>query len=118
MLRALEPDIAIITAERFGDGVFARGVLGAIHAAPREQAGDLSDADAEHLPGQDVIDALFQARNLVLEPFVKASGYLAEEHAGLSAWVKELRRLVRPEVRAAVVGGPRLGQRIEHPVRE
>jgi hypothetical protein len=34
--------------------VLAVGVLGAIHAAPREQAGDLRDADAEHLLRQDV----------------------------------------------------------------
>ena len=33
-------------------------VLGAIHAAPRQQGGDLRDLDAEHLLGQDVIHAL------------------------------------------------------------
>mgnify|MGYP003694230691 CR=1 FL=1 len=52
-------------AKRLGDGVLALGVLRAIHAPPRQQAGEIRDADAEHLLGQDVIDALFEVRNLV-----------------------------------------------------
>src|SRR5580704_1870952 len=31
VFEALEPDIAIVAGEGFGDGVFASGVLGAIH---------------------------------------------------------------------------------------
>ena len=38
------------------------GVLRAVHAPPREQAGEMRDADAEHLLGQDVIDALLEVR--------------------------------------------------------
>jgi hypothetical protein len=47
-----------------------------------------------------------------------AAGDLAEEHAGLRAGVEEGDGLVGPEIRAAVVRGPRLGQRVEHPVGE
>ena len=115
---ALEPDVAIVAGERFGDGVLAVGVLRAIHAAAREQAGELRDADAEHLLGQDVVDALFQVRNLALQPLGEAAGDLAQEHAGLREGVEEPHRPVGPDVRAAVVGGPRFGQRVQHPVRE
>ena len=118
VFEALEPDVAIVAGEGFGDGVFAGGVLGAIHAAPREQAGDLRDADAEHLPGQDVIDALFQVRNLVLQPLGEAAGNLAQEHAGFRAGIKELHRLVGPDICTLVIRTPRLGQRVQHTVGE
>ena len=55
VLGALEPDVAIVAGERLGDGVLALGVLRAIHAPARKQAGEMRDADAEHLLGQDVI---------------------------------------------------------------
>ena len=71
---ALEPDVPIVAGEGFGDGVLAGGVLRAIDAAPREQAGDLRDADAEDLLGQDVIHALFQIGNL-LAPILCSGGW-------------------------------------------
>ena len=104
--------------EALGDGVLAVGVLRAIHAPPRQQAGEVRDADAEHLLRQDVIDALLKVRDLVRQALGEAAGDLAQEHARLRARVEEPHRLVRPEVRAAVVGRPRLGQRVQHPVRE
>ncbi len=78
----------------------------------------MRDADAEHLLRQDVIHPLLQVRNLLLQPFGQAAGDLAQEHAGFRERVEELHRLVGPDVRAAVVGRPRLGQRVQHPVRE
>lgn len=118
MLHALEPDVAIVAGEGFADGMLAVRVLGAIHAAPREQARDLRDADAKHLPGEDVVHALLQIRNLLFQSLSEAAGDFAQEHAGFRAGVEELHRLVGPEVHAAVVGGPRPGQRVEHPVGE
>ena len=78
----------------------------------------MRDADAEHLLGQDVIDALLKVRNLARQALGEAAGDLAQEHARLRARVEERHRLVRPDVRAVVVGRPRLGQRVQHPVRE
>lgn len=116
VFEALEPDVAIVAGEGFGDGVLAVGVLGAIHAAPREQAGDLRDADAEHLPGEDVVHALLQIRNLLFQSLSEADRDLAQEHAGFRAGVQELHRVIGPDVRALVVRRPRLGQRVQHPV--
>jgi len=90
-------------------------MLGAINAAPREHGGDLRDADSKHLPGQDVVHALLQIRNLRLQSFVEPVGDLAQEHAGFGTGIEELHRLVRPDILAAIVCRPRLGQRIEHP---
>jgi hypothetical protein len=78
----------------------------------------LRDADAEDLLRQDVIHAFLQVGNLFLQSRGEAAGDLAEKHAGFRAGVEELHRLVGPDVRAAVVGSPRLGQRVEHPICE
>ena len=48
--------------ERLGDGVLAVGPLRAVDAAAGEQAGELGDADAEDLLGEDVVDALLAGR--------------------------------------------------------
>ena len=73
VLRALEPDVAVITVQPLGDRVLAVGVLRAINAAPCQQAGEIRDADTEHLLGQDVIDALSEVRNLGSQSFRKAA---------------------------------------------
>jgi len=115
-LRRLNQDVPVVGGEALGNGVLAFGVLRAIDAPARQQAGDLRDADAEYLLGQDMIYALRQVRNLLLQSLREAAGDLAEEHAGFRAGVQELHRLVGPEVRAIVAGRPRLGQRVQHPV--
>jgi hypothetical protein len=118
MLRALEPDVAIVGVETLGDGVLALSVLRAVQAAPRQQAGEIRDADAEHLLGQDVIDALHKVRHLVAQSLGQAAGDLAQEHARLGARIEKLHRLVGPNIRAIVVGRPRLSHSIQHPVRK
>ena len=50
------------------------GVLRAIDAPAREQAGEMRDADAEHLLRQDVIDALLEVGDLVL-PDLRSGGW-------------------------------------------
>ncbi len=118
MLHAFEPDVSGVILEGLGDGVFAVGELGAIDAAAGEEAGDAGDADAEDLFREDVIHALLQGGDLLLQAYGEAAGDLAEEDAGLGAGIEEGDGLVRPEVRAAVVGGPCLGEGVEHAVGE
>ena len=64
VLGTLKPDVARITVKALGNGMRAIGVLGAVHAAPRQQASEFRDADTKHLPGQDVIHPLLQVRHL------------------------------------------------------
>ena len=116
MFEALEPDVAIVAGERFGDGVLAGGVLGAIHAAPRQQGGDLRDADAEHLLGQDVVHALLPVGHRFFQSLIQTAGNLAQEHAGFGAGVEERHRGVGPDIFAAMIRRPRFGERVEHPV--
>ena len=116
VFEALEPDVAVIAVERFDDRVLAGGVLGAIHAAPREQGGDLRDADAEHLPGEDVVHSLLPVGNRFFQSLIEAAGDLAQEHAGFGAGVEERHRGVGPDIFAAMIRRPRLRQRVEHPV--
>ena len=56
MLHPLEPDIALVIAERRRNRVFAIGALRAVKASPRQQARQLRDGYAEYLLGEDVID--------------------------------------------------------------
>jgi hypothetical protein len=73
---ALKPDVAVVALEGLGNGVLARCVLRAIHAPASKQAGEVSNADAKHLLGQDVIDALFKVRDLVGQALGEAAGNL------------------------------------------
>ena len=73
VLDALEPDVAVVAVEGLGDGVLAVGALRAVDAPAGQQAGELGDADAEDLLGQDVIDALLEVGDLVLEPLGEAA---------------------------------------------
>ena len=52
--------IAAVAGERLGNGVLAVGVLRAIQAAPRQQAGEVRNPNAEHLLCQDVVYAIYQ----------------------------------------------------------
>ena len=79
VLDALEPDVAGLGREGLRDGVLAVGPLGAVDAAAGDQAGELGDADAEDLLGQDVVDALFEVGDLVLQSFDEARRDLAQE---------------------------------------
>src|SRR5258705_7277116 len=99
VLHTFEPDVARVAGEAFGDGVLALSALRAIHAAPRQQAGEMRDADAEHLPCQDVIDPLFNVWNLGRQSLGKPASDLAQEHTRLRDRVEEPYRLVGPEVR-------------------
>ena len=63
----LEPYVARIVLERLCNRVRAVRVFAAIQTAPRQQTGQMRDADAEHLLCQDVIDPLLQIGNLVLQ---------------------------------------------------
>jgi len=98
--------------------MLALGMLGAIQAAPGQQAGQLGDADAEHLPGQNVVHPRFQLRHLLRQPRHQTDGDLAQEDTGLRAGVQKAHRAVRPDVSAAVGRRPRFGQRVQHSVCE
>ena len=87
VLHPLEPDVPRVAGEALHDGMFAIGVLGAIHAAPRKQAGGMRDRDTKDLLGQDVINALLQVRNFNRQPLAETAGYLAQEYARLRARV-------------------------------
>ena len=115
---SFEPDVPLVAGKAFRDGMLAIGMLRAIHAAPRQQAGEVRDADAEHLPGQDVIDALLQIRHFDCQPVCEAARDLAQENTRLGAGIQELHGLVRPQVRAGVVGRPGSSQRVQHSVGE
>ena len=65
------------------------GVLRAVHTAACKQTGDLRNADAEHLPRQDVIHTRFQVRDLLGQPIGQPAGDLAKEDAGFRAGVQE-----------------------------
>ncbi|OPZ12114.1 MAG: hypothetical protein BWZ07_01555 [Alphaproteobacteria bacterium ADurb.BinA280] len=118
MLDSLKPDVARLAGKAFGNRVFAIGVFGAIHTAPREQAGELRDADTKHLSGQYVIDARLQVGNLLRQARREAAGDLAEEHARLGAGVEKGDRAVGPQVGPIVAGRPGLGKGVEHPLGE
>src|SRR4051812_34495464 len=64
VLRALEPDVAGMAREAFRNRMLSVGMLRAVNAASRQQACDLRNCDAEHLSGEDVVDALLKVRNL------------------------------------------------------
>jgi hypothetical protein len=115
---ALEPDVASVASEASGYRVLTLGVLRAMHAAARQQTGEIRSADTEYLPSQNVLDTLFEVRDLGSQAFGQAPGNLTEEDSRLRAWVQEPHRPVCPYVRATVVGRPRLGQRIQHSVGE
>ncbi len=83
MFRALKPNITGIVGEPLGDGMCALGVSGAIDAPPRQQAGEVGDADAENLLGENVIDPLFKIGNLLRQSFGEAAGDLARKHPRL-----------------------------------
>ena len=89
VLRPLEPDIARLAREACGNRVRAVGVLRAIQAAARQQAGEMGDADPKYLLCEDVIDALLEVRNLARQTLSEAAGDLAQEHARLRERVKE-----------------------------
>ena len=92
--------------ERLGDRVLAVRVLRAVDAAAGQQAGEIGDADAEDLLGQDVVDALFEVGNLVLEPFVRRLVISRRNTPDFVTRVEERDRLVGPDVRAVVVVCP------------
>ena len=89
MLDAFKPDIARLAVEMLGNGMGAIGVLRAIQAAARQQAGQVRNANAEHLLGQNVNDALLKVWDLRGKTLGKAAGDLTEKHARLCAGVKE-----------------------------
>ena len=60
VLYAREPDVAIVVGKALRNRVRALGMLRAIHAPSRKQAGEMRDANAEHLLCQDVSDALLK----------------------------------------------------------
>src|SRR5450631_1861579 len=82
VLHALEPDVACIIGETSGNGVLSAGVFRAVHASPRQHAGEMGDADAEDLPRKDMVHALLKVGNLDSQPFGEAAGDFAQEHAG------------------------------------
>jgi len=112
----LDPDIARVAGEAFGNRVLALGMLRAIHTASRQKARKIRNPDAEHLLGQDVINALLKTRHIDRQSRGETAGDLALKHAGLSARVKKPQGLVRPDVCPAVVSRPGVGQRVQHPV--
>ena len=79
VLGALEPDVARIAGKALGNRMRTVGVLGAIHAAPCQQAGQTRDADAKHLLGQDVVHSRLQVWHLLRQPEGEAAGDFAKK---------------------------------------
>jgi hypothetical protein len=80
VFHAFKPDVASITGETLGDRVRATGVFRAIHASPRQQAGQVRDTNAKYLLGQNMIDAFLEIGNLCRKPTREAAGNLTQKH--------------------------------------
>jgi hypothetical protein len=65
---------------------------------------------------QDVVNPFSKVWNFFFQSLDKTAGDFAQEYARFCKRVEKRYRRVRPDIRAAVVGGPRFGQRVEHPV--
>ena len=115
---ALKPDIAHIAGKAVGDGMRAVGIFGAIHAAPRQQTGQARDGHAKYLLRQDVVHARWQVGDGLRQPHGQAAGDLAQEHARFGERIQKAHGFVRPQIGTAVVGGPSLGQQVQHPARQ
>src|SRR5260370_9999031 len=85
VLRALEPDVAGIAREAFCNRMLSVGVLRAVEAPPRQEAGDFRNRNAEHLLGKDMIDSLLKVRNLRSQTLGEAAGDFSQEHSLLRA---------------------------------
>src|SRR5208282_1443552 len=89
VLHPLKPDVARLDGEGFGYRVGAVRVLRTIHTSPRQQAGEMGDADPEHLLRQNMIDARLKVGNFGRQSKVEAARDLPQEHARLCEWIKE-----------------------------
>jgi hypothetical protein len=59
----LEPNVAAVRIKALRHRMLAIGMLGTIEAPPRKQTGQGGNADAEDLPGKDVVHARLQVRD-------------------------------------------------------
>ncbi len=96
----------------------AVGELRAVDAPAREQRRELGDPDAEHLVGEDVIDAFGEVGDRQDQAVGESAHDLAEEHTRLGERIEERDIGVGPDVGAVVGVCPRGGKRVEHLVRE
>lgn len=113
---ALEPDVSVLGLEASRNGMFAVGVFRAVEAPSRQQAGQRSNTDAEHLSGEDMIDPRLQVGDFIRQPDNQPCRDFAQEYTRLGKRIKEADRTIGPDVRAAVAGSPCILQRIQHPV--
>ena len=111
---SFEPDVPVRGVKGSADRVLAVRAFGAVEASPSHQRSELSDGNPVHLLGENVVDPLLQVRNLCLEAFDESAGDLPEEHARLRKRIQERHVWVRPQVLTAMVGGPCLGNHVEH----
>ena len=118
VVRAIEPDVAVLGRERPGDRVRAVGELRAIDTPASQQCSELCDPDAENLTGEDVIDALGEVRERQDQSVGEAASDLAKEDPRLGERIEERDIGVGPDVGAVVGVCPRGGKRVEHLVRE
>ena len=86
MGRIFEPHIALHVLE-MTDRISAVGVLAAIQAAAGKQAGQFGDGDAVQLMLENMIDALLQIGDFVLQPHQQALGDFPQEHAAFAGGV-------------------------------
>jgi len=107
VLTSLVPYIAIIAFEGLGDAVLAVGMLGAIERAAAHLCREVGTGDTEELLGHDMVDALLQVGNLLLQPGQQPLGGLAQEDTALAAGVKDARLGAVEQL---------LRQQVEHPV--
>ena len=77
VLAALIPHIAGVALKSLADAVFAVGMLGAVERAATHLGGEVGAGNAKQLLGHDVVDALLQVRDLLLQSSQQPLGGLA-----------------------------------------
>ena len=76
MLDVLKTDIALHVIKK-GHGINGVGILGAINAAARQQAGQFGDGNAEQLLVKNMVDTLLTIRDYILQANQQPLGDLA-----------------------------------------
>ena len=97
MLDALESDVALFVAEPVANGVLSIRGFRAIHAAARQQSGEIGDGKSEKLIRKNVIDARLPVGNVAFQSGIEPSRDFAQKHARLGNRIEKRRVAVAPD---------------------